>query len=401
MRIGSFSSIHLRSWSSADTNGSAGREGDSLLHAALVLLAATHLPDDNRAVAEVVDAGHLDLLVAGAVEHRLGPVLMESLRRIGVDVPEPLAEIVSRDRLIRLRSLSALAKVARVLDSADLGWACLKGPAVGSFMQHPELRRFNDLDILVAGADLAEAVDLLRESGIEEMNRNWDGYVRYRVGEIPMAAKGVSIDLHWHLVGLGTHRRGMSLDPVEMLSRTRRRRLGQVDASILSPEDQLIHIAVHSAMSGANRLDQLRDIAVLLESDSIDMALLAETAKLHRVVKLVSHALDRARLAVDAAVDPGWLDDLGGRSLRLRRWIDSRVTRSGFAGSTLAVSAWRDGRLSTAASLAWQLRSRLRSRLGSGVGWDVCDENGPLYFATRSGGEEKRAEYMAGAAVWE
>jgi len=372
-----------------------------LLHAALVLLAATHLPDDRRAVAEVVDAGHLDPLVAGAVEHRLGPVLVESLNQIGMEVPESLARIVAQDRLVRLQSLAALAKVARVFDSAGMGWACLKGPAVGSFMQHPELRRFNDLDILVAGSDLGDAVDLLRESGIEEMNRNWDGYVKHRVGEIPMAAKGVSIDLHWHLVGLGIHRRGISLDPVEMLSRTRRRQLGQVDASILSPEDQLLHIAVHSAMSGANRLDQLRDMAVLLESDSIDMALLADTARLYRVARLVSHALDRARLVLGAPVDPDWLDDLGGRTLGLRRFVDARLSRPGSAGPTLAVSAWRDGPLSTAASLAWQLRSRLRSRFGRGVGWDVSDEGGPLYYATRSGGEEKRAGYIAGAAIWE
>jgi len=400
MHVGPFSGIHLRSWSSAGHGGEAGRECDSLVQDALVLLAAPHSPVDTSAVMAAVDAGHMDLLVGGAVEHRLGPVLAKSLQEVGVDVPASLAEMVSRDRVVRLQALAALAKLADLFDSAGIRWACVKGPAVASFMQHPELRRFNDLDILVAGADLSDAVVLLRSAGVEELNRNWDGYVKHRVGEIPMSMGMVDIDLHWHLVGLGVHRRGMRLNPEEMLSGCRRRQVGQAQVSILGAEGQLLHIALHSAMSGANRLDQMRDMAVLLDSDHVDLGVLAELARRYRVARLVAHALDRARESVGAEIERSWIDDLGGRAVAARRRIDTRLAAPTCIGPTLPVSMWRDGALATLRSLGWQLRSRARDRLGRGVGWDVSDENGPLYYGFESGGAEKRAEFMAGAAEW-
>lgn len=335
-----------------------------------------------------------------AVDHRLGAVLADVLQTTDMGPPESLKSLVAADRIIRLQSMSMLAKVAAVLDSGGVGWACVKGPAVASFMQRPELRRFNDLDILVAGSDLETAIELLRSAGIDERNRNWEGYVKHRVGEIPMGAGTVDIDLHWHLVGLGVHRRGMRLNPAEMLTRYRRRQVGQAEVSILGPEDQLLHIALHSALSGANRLDQMRDMAVLLETDAIDLGSLADLAERYQVARLVSHALDRARMAVGANIDREWVDHLGGRSVGIRRRLDARPSRADSVGPTLPVSMWRDGTAATLQSLVWQIRSRARDRLGRGVGWDVSDEDGPLYFGRDSGGPEKRAEFMAGAAVW-
>jgi len=400
MGIGPFNSFHLRSKASSGGGADAGRECDSLVHAALISLAGHEFPLDSGAVEAAVEAGALDGMVRGAVEHRLGAVLADLLQSSGVEVPDSLMSTVAQDRIVRLQSLSMLAKVAEVFDSAGLAWACVKGPVVGSFLRRPELRRFNDLDILVAGSDLEAAVGLLRSAGIDEINRNWDGYVKHRVGEIPMGAGMVNIDLHWHLVGLGVHRKGLRLEPVEMLKRRRRRQVGQVEASILGAEDQLLHIALHSAMSGANRLDQMRDMAVLLDSDQVDLGVLAELARRYRVARLVAHALDRARGSVGADIDRSWVDDLGGRAVDARRRIDARLVDTAFLGSTLPVSMWRDGNSATLRTLLWQLRSRARDRLGRGVGWDVGDENGPLYFGREAGDAAKRAEYMAGAAVW-
>jgi len=358
------------------------------------------MPVDSAAVVAAVEAGYLDRLVRLAVDHRLGAVLAEVLQSSDMAPPESLESMVAADRMIRLQSMSMLAKMTNLLDSRGLRWACVKGPAVASFMQRPELRRFNDLDILVAGSDLEATVELLRSSGINERNRNWDGYVKHRVGEIPMGAGMVEIDLHWHLVGLGVHRRGMSLNPAEILTRCRRRQVGQAEVSVLGAEDQLLHIALHSALSGANRLDQMRDMAVLLQTDAIDLELLANLAERYQVARLVSHALDRARMAVGADIDREWVDQLGGRTVGLRRRLDGRHSAVDSVGPTLLVSMWRDGTAATLQSLAWQLRSRVRERLGRGVGWDVSDVDGPLYLGRDSGGPAKRAEFMAGAAEW-
>ena len=51
-------------------------------------------------------------------------------------------------------------------------------------MRRPELRTFNDLDLLVAADRFADSLDVLAEVGVKEINRNWVPYLRYRVGEV-------------------------------------------------------------------------------------------------------------------------------------------------------------------------------------------------------------------------
>ncbi len=368
---------------------------------ALLTLAAPRFPVAGQAVVAAVEAGFVGDLVRGAVVHRLAPVLVEVLAAEGIDVPADLGERVSADRVLRLRSMSFLARIASSLDGAGLQWAAFKGPVVASFMTRPELRRFNDLDILVRGSDLGAAIDALRGVGAEELNRNWDGYVAHRVGEVPMTAGVVNIDLHWQIVGLGVHRRTMSLDPVAMLHRCRRRLVGQVDVSIFGPEDQLLHIALHSALSGAQRLDQLRDIAVLCQADEVDWSVLGELARNAGVARLVSHAIDRSRVVVGADVSAEFLRELGGRPLALRRRLDKWSRRPVSHQMALTVNLWRDDCPATFRTLSWQIGSRLRSHLGRGVGWDVGDVGGPLYYARESGGEAKRTAFLRGAAEWE
>jgi len=346
------------------------------------------------------EAGLVDGLVRQAADHRLAPVLVDVLEAEGIDVPADLVEGVSADRIRRLRSMSFLARIASALDGAGLRWAAFKGPVVASFMSRPELRRFNDLDILVPGSDLGEAIDVLRGAGAKELNRNWDGYVEHRVGEVPLAAGAVSIDLHWQVVGLGVHRRAMNLDPAAMLSRCRRRLVGQVDVRIFGPEDQLMHLALHSALSGAQRLDQLRDIAVLCQADEVDWTVFADAARTAGVARLVSQAIDRSRVVLGADVNTEMLRDLGGRAVGLRRRFDDRSRRPASNQVALIVNLWRDGTAATSRALSWQIRSRVRSRLGRGIGWDVSDVDGPLYYARELGGEAQRAAFLRGAAEW-
>jgi len=365
------------------------------------VLAGHHFPLDHGPLVAMAEAEMLDQLLEPALEHRLGPVLMDVLETAGLDVPAPLRERVTADRVLRLRSMAVLARAAVALDEAGLRWAVFKGPVVASFLARPELRRFNDLDILVPGTDLGRAIEVLGTVGIEELNRNWDGYVEHRVGEVPMTAGPVNIDLHWQIVGLGVHRRTMNLDPAGMLDRCRRRLVGQSEVSIFAPEDQLLHLALHSALSGAKRLDQLRDIAVLCEADGVDWQEFADLTRGAGVARLVAHALDRSRVILGAEVNSEYLCRLGGRSIGSRRRFDQRRSQRSSDLSALLVSLWRDNTTDTLRSTTWLVKSRVRSRLGRGIGWDAGDIDGVLYYARESGGASQREAFLRGAAQWD
>ncbi len=363
-------------------------------------MSGTNFPIASEPVVEAVEADCLDRLASASVQHRLAPVLVDVLDSVQLDVPEDIRAGVEADRVQRMRSMSALGRVATALDEAGLQWAVFKGPVVASLMSRPELRRFNDIDILVRGRDLGAAIDTLAEAGLEELNQNWDGYVRHRVGEVPMILGPVNVDLHWHLVGLGVHRSTIDLSPDEMLGRVRRRKIADVEVSVLDPEDQLLHFALHSALSGAQRLDQLRDMAVLTDADPVDWDRFAARAKDGGVARLVAHALDRSRVVAGADVGAEFLRELGGRPVSARRWLDDHSSRPPSQMRAISVTFWRDGLVNTARSLWWSLRMRLATMVGRGTGWDVSDEGGPLHYSTPSGGSEQREAFINGAAVW-
>lgn len=338
-----------------------------------------------------------DRFVAEASSHRLEGALVDALTRSGREVPTTLGDIVADDRLTRLRVTSVLNRVAPLLDSADIQWLTFKGPMISTLMARPELRTFNDLDLLVAADRFADAIDVLIEAGGRELNRNWVPYLRHRVGEVPMEAQGISIDLHWHVIGLGHQRRAVRLSPSDMLERRRLRPLGDQQLPGFDAEDQLLHLAIHAAMSGATRLDQLRDLAVVVSADPVDWDLFESRARQASVARLVAHALDRACHVLGASIDRAVVDRLGGRSLKVRQRIDGERV-SGLRA--FAVVSSRDSLPQTVRASARRLSEQTSLSLGRGRSWDFTDATGPLYHGHESGGPPARAEYLGRLTDW-
>ena len=231
------------------------------LSRALVVLADPSGPTDEAAVTSLLGGSDEHRFRLAVIEHRLQCALADVLRRTGAPIDDRLGFIVDDDRLTRLRVSAVLGRVAPALDDAEIPWLTFKGPVISALMRRPELRTFNDLDLLVAADRFADSLDVLAEVGVKEINRNWVPYLRYRVGEVPLSANGISVDLHWHLIGLAGIRRTIHLPPVELLARRRRARLGDTDVATLDREDQLLHLAIHCALSGATRLDPSADSA--------------------------------------------------------------------------------------------------------------------------------------------
>jgi hypothetical protein len=374
-----------------------------LLRGALVELAALDGPPPGfPAATAALDAGLDSKLVETAQAHNLTSPLRDVLSAASWD--GDMASIdreLDDQRLRRLRGLSTAVHFGKALDDTDYPWVVLKGPAVASFLPRPEVRSFNDLDLLVAGRDLGPVIETLVEAGAEEINKNWQGYLDHGSGELPVQAPLINIDLHWHLIGLARMRRFFSLDMDTMLGRRRRIAMGDADVAALDPEDQLIHVALHSAFAGGARLDQLRDIAGLAAADHIDWDEVVRRARAYQAAHMVGHVVDRAAEVLGAPVPLGARRGLTGRVGHVRRRIDRAVPRR-LTGRKCYIrwitQGHRDEMTTTIRVAAKLVEMNIATRRGRPPRFDAGDVGGPLYFDTDSGGPEARAAYLAYAA---
>ncbi len=364
---------------------------------ALVELAAPDGPNDVGPVEKALDRGNLDALSAHVFRHRLDAPFVDVMGQLGAEVPEGHLERITENRVARMRVSAALVKLAATLDDHHIDWVVVKGPIVSSRMRHPEHRAYNDLDVVVVGAQFGRALDVLVAAGADELNRNWAAYVRHEVGEVPMHFGGIPVDLHWSLVGLGAMRRTMRLPTDAMV---RRRVMVEVSGPVeevpgLSPVDELLHLCVHAALSGAVRLDQLRDIAVVASSrPGFDWDSFVHRARSALVAPLVAHALDRTANVLGAPIPREAVDQMGGTSLRIGRWIDSTGTPDRAVLRGIHVKSARN-----ASSARWRARrvlarGELTRRISPDQSWDFANPHSVLYQGTDTGGAAGRDTFI-------
>ncbi|MEZ5166950.1 MAG: nucleotidyltransferase family protein [Acidimicrobiales bacterium] len=304
---------------------------------ALIDLAGVGGATDLDTPVELLEGPDRSAFLHSVVRHRLQAPLADALRRAGHVVPPEIASTVDADQLTRLRILALLDRAGTALESADLAWLTMKGPGVAALMPRPELRSFNDLDLLVGAEDFARALDVLDGAGVREVNRNWQPYIDHVVGETPLDAGGVTVDLHWDLIGLAQVRATLRLDTQAMLSRREPVRIGDTNAYGFDAEDQLLHLAVHCALDGAASLAQLRDLACVAGARLIDWDEFLRRARRRR------RSLRRAPLRQGGAgprrrVPSEVITELGRWAVVPRRALD-RLGVSQWRG--LAVTSWR------------------------------------------------------------
>lgn len=364
---------------------------DQLVRDALRSL-ARHEPDDElvaRAIAESEEA-----TFESAVAQGMGPALASACERIGVPIPADLRGHVENARFARAASVGVLRNMTAEFDRSEIPFVVLKGIVLASVYPQPELRTFNDIDVLVEGRDLGRALDALHRIGATDINRNWGKYLEHGVAETPVWTPGIGIDLHWHVVGLERDRTGIDLDISAMIGRRRTVDVGGTDVWTLDPVDLLIHVALHAGRSGATKLVWLRDVAELVRADPPDWDLFVDRAASSGTGALIGQVLDRARCELDAEIPADVPARLcSGLLLRARRLVDARDHGGGlptrFARGFPVVVSRR-----SAPDTASAVRRTLSERLSSDEHWNVGDSTGPLYWNHPSGGPNGRQKYL-------
>ena len=270
---------------------------------------------DPDAALEFVRRSSPMMVLEMATYHRVGGSAYQRLRSL--PLPESLAgglRDMYREAVDRhLQTVWVLGRIQSVLDASGARWVVIKGPVLAELVyRDPGLRTYHDLDLLVEPSRFLDVVTQLELNGAKLLDRNWKTIRREAFGELHLLLEaGLMLDLHWSLVTIYRARTAMS--STEMLARRERIALAGVPAWSLDPVDRLLHLAVHAALSGADKLVWIKDIDLAAGLPGMNWDAVAERAERWDVAAPVGLMLSRAAATLGTWVPEGLPDRLLGR----------------------------------------------------------------------------------------
>lgn len=229
-----------------------------------------------------------------------------------------------------------VALVLQEMRDAGLNFLLVKGPAVAATVYpEPNLRDFNDLDIVVRERDWNRTHRLLLKLGFFQ----WDEKAGKVTGQAEPPPKlspqmvtyeltylnpglELSIEVHFDdLLNAGL----ASRDVEGFWQRTRWIEIEGVPVRVLSAEDQLVHLCAHLHYHGYTRLNALTDIALMVRDhgDSLDWARVLEIVRVEEVQVGMFATLQFMSDLLNVAAPPEVMAQL--RPDAFRRWWHRRL----------------------------------------------------------------------------
>lgn len=317
------------------------------------LLVAVCRDDRVTSVPSVAPAAIVD----AARHHRISPLAHVRLREAAPALAEELRPDREQAKSIHIRTSMLLGQVGQLL--ADVPWVVFKGPVL-SELAHPVpgLRPYGDLDLLVAPESLRAVSQALLGAGwvvgdYEDMLRN-----PQTAGEMHwFTPVGIQVDLHWAMINMPARRRRFALSTADILARRRSVRIGFSEVWTMDEADTLVHVCLHAALAGGNRLSWMTDIDQLARQVT-DWPRVADRAREWGAQAQVALALRRAAATLDTPVPADVYGRLGtSRPLRLVLDAVDRVSpvarlRRDASVSRLVARAVRPGAARTLAQVA-------------------------------------------------
>jgi Uncharacterised nucleotidyltransferase/Transglutaminase-like superfamily len=367
---------------------------------------------DPLGATEAVEA----ILADGRGEH-----LLEASRRQGVEplVAPLLLQMSSLDQDTRtevqgrsatrgahqLRVLQDLAWIDDRLRGAGISWLAFKGPVIAALLYDPPTsRRYNDLDVWVPRAAFPDAIHALEADGAPVLDANWPLIHREGRGQLHLRLPmGTVADIHWHLLNRRIVRDSFAVPMDELLDHARTVDVEGHRVATLDPADTLIHLALHAALNGADRLSLLEDVrrSIALERPPWDEVV--GRADAWRAGPSVAVTLRRARDLLGADVPDDVLRRLDRSALRRsfgvyldRRWPALEPHRR-WGLAVLWPQLVRQGAWSTAMTAAARAVRPISGRVRQLTGEPGREPDSRAVFVA-SGAEEERRRFMAAVA---
>lgn len=297
-----------------------------------VLRASVQAGTPESSVLGLVDGHRLDGLAHAAAIHGVTGYTYHAVRQTP-GLPQAECEQLSRNYHgllhTHLRALADLAVIAETFSARRLGWCVVKGPVLSEVVHaRPDLRAYADLDVLVSGAFLPAAVDSLERAGAVLLDRNWQLLRREVKGEVHLRLPhGTVADLHWCLLNNRAERDAFILPTTELLDRVRSVHVGPVEVPTLDATDTVLHLMVHTMLSGGHRLVWFKDIERAASVTPVDWPDLVRRAHAYGTGLLSAVALDTTRRLVGLPLPDGISSELSAaRSWRLIAAAAQRVS---------------------------------------------------------------------------
>lgn len=332
-----------------------------------LLLGSVRSDADPGAIATAFDrlgARERAALVGTAARHGVSGYVARALDaagRAGAPEAEALRSDGAQATVNHMVHRRALARAGAALDTAGVRWMVVKGPVlVARLYEEAALRAYGDLDLVVPARDLGTAMAALEEHGWPVLDRNWALLRRALLSQVHVQLPYQVIgDVHWHLLYTRGLRASFPVPMDALFARATRVRIDGCDAATLDTADTLIHLALHAAVSGGQRLIWLKDLERLLATTPPDWETVAARSRAWGADLVVGLMLDKARRLLGAEVprattrqlssSRAWHQlsrvacrltppqrHLGGPSLDR---VVTRATRHSLAASTSALAA--------------------------------------------------------------
>jgi hypothetical protein len=347
--------------------GGAGDRAEQMGRALAELIRRPEVRTDDPAL--LLDRVPIGALVELACYHRVPGVVYRALAGVDIDAAA-LEELRSAYRMAtaaHARCLVELAAAAEVLGGLAMPWLVVKGPVLVELgYRDPGARLYEDLDLVVAAADLPMALALLEAAGGHVTDLNWPMMAKLRRAEIPMIlARGMLCDLHWHLLVTPNARSRFPLPMEELVDRRRIVPIGGTEVATLDAIDGLLYLCLHGSLSGGHQLVWLKDLDEMLEAEPTQWEEFVRRARRYGLDLVAAIQLERARTVLGAAVPEPVVESLAGNAAwwRTWRWKERRVGMARWGGYD------RTGRTLVAATSKGSLRSV--AQLGRSLAFDV------------------------------
>jgi Uncharacterised nucleotidyltransferase len=252
-----------------------------------------------------------------AAEHGVTNLLYLSTR--GVEDLDPelrslLGTVYHLNLTHHMKVIGELTAMSSALDAAQIPFMVVKGPVLAEVVYpRNDLRAYGDLDLVIPRRSFGDAITTLLESGCDMVDRNWRVIRREMRGQVHMTARfGTSADVHWHLINRSSVRHSFAIDMDSLFDRARTVSLDGPNVLTLDPQDTLLQLAVHAALSGGAKLAWLKDIDRAAADPDLDWDELVRRARTWRVGEVAAVSLRRSAQLLGAPVPAEVTDQLAG-----------------------------------------------------------------------------------------
>lgn len=263
-----------------------------------------------------------DRVIEQSAWHGVLPLLYQSAKALGSgisiadSVMQKLRDEYLSSALENLRRYQQLSEVLRAFQNDGIPVIALKGTHLAEFVyRNIALRPMSDIDLLVKKEDLPRVEEELfglgyRYGPFAYKNKSW---IAERAGDfayVPLK-NGAVVEIHW---SIGRPTSPFNIDTEGLWERSHPITINGISVSLLSPEDLLLHLCLHTAYRNAfvTGLLHFCDIAKVIQhyQDELEWEKLRCRISQWGVAKPVYLTLHLVRELLQAAVSDEFLDKI-------------------------------------------------------------------------------------------